>query len=163
MKPPVQHPGDAPLLGSASPKECKVIRKTIQTDLTTHFIYCIKLSKICRAEFEPVCKQAPIHSWVPKDSTLFHFLMVRDHVSAALQGVQCHREEVNQQPPKSCKPLHKLFCRLQLPILPEQSLFCDTVWITTKWCLVTSANRRIHPCSVWFDPPVTDGSDKNPD
>lgn len=68
---------------SQSEKECEVIRKTIKTVPTTHFIYCIKLSK---TEFEPVCKQAPIHSSVPTDSTLFHYLTVREHVSAALQG-----------------------------------------------------------------------------
>lgn len=61
-------------------KECEVIRKTIKTALTTHFIHCIKLSKMGRAEFEPVYKQVPTHRSL--SFTSWRFV----HISVALQG-----------------------------------------------------------------------------
>lgn len=115
-RPTSRPPGDARLLLLASPQ--RSVRSPERQNRANHtfqegksrrgetftatFTALTSRKYVGQSWNKPVCKQAPIHSWVLTDSTLFRFLSVRGHISAALQGCG----EVNQQPPKSCK----LFC-----------------------------------------------------
>lgn len=87
------------------------------------FTSSTSLKHVGQSSNESVCKQAPIHSWVPTDSTLSHFLSVHEHIFAALQRCGITEQKlINNLPnPASYSAL------LRLWILPEESLLCDTV------------------------------------
>lgn len=96
-------------------------------------------------------KQAPIHSWVLTDSTLFHFLSVHEHISVALQGcgITEHKLINNLPNPASYSALSPLW------ILQGRVTF---MWHCMNHNQITSGNlgnTQIRSSSAWFDPPVS--------